>query len=708
MKPRVCQSVPLALGILLALAPFASAPLAAQDALRGWGQNRFDTDAYALPALDVFAANTVGAVLRADGRIFVHGQTQLPDGPPAPAGTSYTQITLGTDHGFGLLSDGTIVAWANGGVTLAAPPLPANTTYTEVSAGVMHGLARRSDGVAVAWGNNQYGQTALPTVPAGVAVLQVHAGAGHSLLRLSNGQIVGCGGTPARITAPALPAGVVYTRLWGGLYHTMAQRSDGVVVGWGDNNQGQCDVLPLPTGVSYTTMGLGTGHTLAARSDGAVVGWGDNYWGQRDVPPLPAGKTVAQIAGGQQHSTIRFTDGSVLGVGIAAFAGPTLPAPNGEHWLAVDGTYPIVAQTSAGRTVQFGGSGTPPALPPGLTLTQTAAGGDHVVALRSDGRAVAWGSNVAGQLAIPPLPPGMTYRAVEASYGLSLLLRSDGAVVGAGGIHPPQYTPATGTEYVEIGCHYQNILLRRSDGVILGGNGSPLSLPPLPAGVRYVGVAAMRTFSAVLRSDGQVEVTGSPYSPLPPLPPGIVYVAIRGFDDALAARRSDGRIVGAASGVQDPLAMPPAPRPGESFVEVAPGVGRIGPTRTYVTFAIGCAGTLPASRLVPRDTPYIGGTFEVTVFDLPHDLAWMVFGWSRVPPVPLAVVGMPGCNQQITLDVFSPLLGQAGVAKHWLPIPATSSLVGATFYHQAIVFDPAANATGLVVSDAAEAVIGRP
>ncbi|MCA8953154.1 MAG: hypothetical protein KDE27_26820 [Planctomycetes bacterium] len=52
--------------------------------------------------------------------------------------------------------------------------------------------------------------------------------------------------------------------------------------------------------------------------------------------------------------------------------------------------------------------------------------------------------------------------------------------------------------------------------------------------------------------------------------------------------------------------------------------------------------------------------------------------------------------------------GQGGNARFELIVPNLLGLVGRHSYNQAIGFDPAANnAAGVVVSDAAEAVIGR-
>ncbi len=154
--------------------------------------------------------------------------------------------------------------------------------------------------------------------------------------------------------------------------------------------------------------------------------------------------------------------------------------------------------------------------------------------------------------------------------------------------------------------------------------------------------------------------------------------------------------------------------PNTSYVEIEGSLGymsvaRVGPTCTYVSFAQGCAGSMPPSRLVPRDTPRIGKIHEVTLFDLPHSLAVLVFGFQRLAtPVPLAFAGMPGCDLHTTIDVTFPLAGANNQAKWFLAIPDDPTLVGFHFYNQALVFDAnAGNPLGAVMSNAAEGVIGH-
>jgi hypothetical protein len=126
-----------------------------------------------------------------------------------------------------------------------------------------------------------------------------------------------------------------------------------------------------------------------------------------------------------------------------------------------------------------------------------------------------------------------------------------------------------------------------------------------------------------------------------------------------------------------------------------------------VTVANGCAGSLPASALVPRDTPRIGKTLVVLLDRLPQDLAVVGLGWNLLTsPLSLAGLGAPGCAWHVTPDALVPLAGTGGRARIVMPIPFSSSLIGATFHEQALVLDPAANALGVVVSAAATGWIG--
>lgn len=132
------------------------------------------------------------------------------------------------------------------------------------------------------------------------------------------------------------------------------------------------------------------------------------------------------------------------------------------------------------------------------------------------------------------------------------------------------------------------------------------------------------------------------------------------------------------------------------------------PNRSNETTASEPAGSRPACRLIPRDTPQIGRRLDVHLDQVPTNVGVLAMGWARVQPgASLGALGMPGCARHVTLDGLQVLAGSAGTALWSLTIPDQPALLGVRFYNQALLLDPAAgNGFGAVVSDAAEAVVG--
>lgn len=303
----------------------------------------------------------------------------------------------------------------------------------------------------------------------------------------------------------------------------------------------------------------------------------------------------------------------------------------------------------------------------------------HTVALRSDGYAVAFGYNLRGECNVPVLPNGVFYVSVDADYLTTILLRSDGNIV-----------------------------------VIGDATSGQNSVPGLPPGLRFVEAVTGRNHCAARRCDGVVVQWGHPMHPsndLPVLPWGVHFVQLDGWLEGTLLRRSDGLCEMTSISSSPPYRAPALPA-GSSYVDIAANdyqtAARVGPTSTYISYGHGCAGSQQAARLVPMDTPRIDKVLEVNVFDLPHDVAFMLFGWNRTQPLSLASYGMPGCDAHVTPDGAYVLLGQHGWATYRLPIPNLPGLVGLRFHNQAVVLDQnAGNALGAVMSDAAEGVVGH-
>ncbi|MCN9240191.1 Ig-like domain repeat protein [Streptomyces sp. RY43-2] len=309
---------------------------------------------------------------------------------------------------YGELGDGTTTATT----TPVDVHLPAGTQLTDIAAGDFHSLAVTSDGRVLAWGFNNHGQLGDGTTVDRSTPVEVH-----------------------------LPAGVRATAVAGGEVHSMALTSDGRVFAWGANFWGQLGngtntdtstpvEVHLPAGTRATAISVGFDHSLALTSDGRVLAWGLNDRGQvgdgtttnTNTPVevhLPAGVQVTAIAGGGYHSLALTSDGRIFGWGL-----------NTEGELG-DGTF--TTRLTPVETL----------LPAGVQITAIAGGGQHSLALTSDGRVLAWGLNINGALgdgttvnsSTPVevlLPAGTRVTAVTGGSYHSLAVTSDGRILGWG------------------------------------------------------------------------------------------------------------------------------------------------------------------------------------------------------------------------------------------------------------------------------------
>nr|WP_232342013.1 MULTISPECIES: RCC1 domain-containing protein [Bifidobacterium] len=259
----------------------------------------------------------------------------------------------------------------------------------QASAGGYHSLAVGSDGNVYAWGSNYNGQLGDGTTVSNR----------YTPVRVK---------TPDRKTYPDLPADFTYLQASAGAYHSLALGSDGNAYAWGYNGSGQ--------------LGDGTSTTRYAP---VRVKTPD----RKTYPDLPADFTYLQVSAGYLHSLALGSDGNAYAWGN-----------NGSGQLG-DGTSttryaPVRVRTPDRKTY--------PDLPADFTYLQVSAGGDHSLALGSDGYAWAWGCNSSGNLGnnsyseshVParvrdPASPtdtsqGLQAEQVSAGYHHSLAVGSDG------------------------------------------------------------------------------------------------------------------------------------------------------------------------------------------------------------------------------------------------------------------------------------------
>ncbi|MBL9078401.1 MAG: hypothetical protein JNL08_12900 [Planctomycetes bacterium] len=142
---------------------------------------------------------------------------------------------------------------------------------------------------------------------------------------------------------------------------------------------------------------------------------------------------------------------------------------------------------------------------------------------------------------------------------------------------------------------------------------------------------------------------------------------------------------------------------------------RLEPLASFADFGAGCPGSSGTPTLSSTHSPVIGQSFSIDVAQLPlaqpANLVLLFIGFSDTHfagmplPIPLSVVGMPGCNLLVSMDIQVGLIGVGQVTWAWA-IPDDMGLLGLVFFAQAAVHDPGATAFGFTVSNAGRAAVG--
>ena len=346
---------------------------------------------------------------------------------------------------------GAAIAWGwndfgqLGNNSTTASPLPSavsdsgvlsGKTVVALAAGFKHSLALTGDGTVVAWGNNDFGQlgnnsttpSALPVavmsdgVLSGKTVVAVAASYQHSLALTSDGLVAAWGrgdtgrlgnnfshssSTPVWVSNSGVLSGKTVVAIAAGFFHSLALTSDGLILAWGLGQAGQLgnpatsSEVPvavtnsgLLSGKAVVAIAAGGTHSLALTSDGRVAAWGNNDTGQlgststavgsNSAEPVAVttggvlnGKTVVAIAASQYHSLALTSDGLVAAWG------------NGG-----DGRLGNNSTTSSSVPVAVTSDG----VLSGKAVVAIIAGGEHSLALTSDGLVTAWGNGRSGQL----------------------------------------------------------------------------------------------------------------------------------------------------------------------------------------------------------------------------------------------------------------------------------------------------------------------
>jgi alpha-tubulin suppressor-like RCC1 family protein len=236
-------------------------------------------------------------------------------------------------------------------------------------------------------------------------------------------------------------SGVKVTALRGGGLFTMVLTSTGKVLAWGNNAYGQLGDgtrvnrlkpvrVRISKGVTVTAISAGYNSALALTKSGRVLSWGGGVVGQlgngsgndRSRPGyvrLPPHTKITSIAAGYLTGYAATSTGRLLAWGYN-FSG-----------ALGDGT-----TKNRAKPVQV-------RLPHGVKVAAATAGGGNALALTTDGRVLAWGNDMYGQLGngsttdrhIPvfvKLPRSTKIRALAAGEDFGMALTTAGRILAWG------------------------------------------------------------------------------------------------------------------------------------------------------------------------------------------------------------------------------------------------------------------------------------
>lgn len=255
----------------------------------------------------------------------------------------------------------------------------------QVAGSGVHMLALTDKNEVWAWGRNEYGELGNGTSGAGQksCVPQKVKGEGGvgtlgNIVAITAGKCVDLSKAPNYISLAAS-------------YAIQKNPDDTTTVWyWGHNCSGGVTNTPLkvafPADAAPITQIANSTHALALTKDGKVYAWGSNYFGQycsgattASATPVFTGMTgVAQVAAGNYHTVLRMTDGTVKTCGLGRFG----QLGNGVFTSSS-------AVTATPQDVQGMGP-----------VKYIAAGGYMSAAITQDGKLLAWGRNLWGQLGV--------------------------------------------------------------------------------------------------------------------------------------------------------------------------------------------------------------------------------------------------------------------------------------------------------------------
>jgi alpha-tubulin suppressor-like RCC1 family protein len=456
----------------------------------------------------------------ANGNGQLGGGTTTGQTAPVQVGgaTDWQTVSAGNWYSTGIRTDGSLWAWGFNNVgqlgygswaqQTAPVPIQADTRWQSVSASMginSHTVGVRSDGSLWAWGNNAQGR-------------------------------LGDGTTTTRNSPVRIGEQTGWASAAAGNAHTVALREDGSIWVWGDARSGQLgnDFVPAHTpthiqpGTGWLAVSAGQTHTAGIRDNGTLWAWGNN-------------------------ADSRLGDGTTTGrsspVQIGEASNWTYVSAGDTHTVALraDNTLWAWGSNANGRTGlgAIGGNTTasPTQVQPGTTWRAVSAGGSHTMAIAADGSLWGWGANASGQLGdttngLRSSPvridgPSTDWLAVSAGGNHTIAVRTDGSIwvwgsgdhgrLGTGntaGVNTPTRIEGTSTDWQTVSAGGSYTLAVRTGGTLwawgwngdgrLGDGTTTDRHSPVQAGTAtdWQTVSAGVVHSAGIRTDGSLWTWG--------------------------------------------------------------------------------------------------------------------------------------------------------------------------------------------------------
>jgi len=211
-------------------------------------------------------------------------------------------------------------------------------------------------------------------------------------------------------------------------------------------------------------------HTMVIKTDGSLWGWGDNYYGSigdggsgisaRRYTPVKIMDSVVSVSAGSGHTAAITTDGSL--------------------WVWGRNNNGQVGNGKSGHRDDFNRTPEHSSTPEKImdSVVSVSAGGEHTMAIKTDGSLWGWGGNDDGQVGngtttnqLTPIKIMDSVAAVSASFGHTLALKTDGTLWAWGRNFYGQLGDGTNIN--------KDTPIQIMEGVMLPGGAAPVNSQPI-------------------------------------------------------------------------------------------------------------------------------------------------------------------------------------------------------------------------------------